>query len=116
VNLTPRQLDYLTRLARGHHVKEIAHDLGILAHGVTDQLAIAKQRLGARSLVHAVVIALQSGLIKEPRHDGDEVPHDVSETRREQREARRPERERVLGVDRPHVRQALALRPREQAR
>lgn len=62
-SLTPPERQALTFAARGYSTKETALELGKSAETVKAQLGIARLKLGARNSTHAVVIALDSGLI-----------------------------------------------------
>lgn len=61
--LTPRQAQILTLLAQGHSDQQIARVLDLKQRTVRFHIQSATRRLGARSRVHAVSLALQQGLI-----------------------------------------------------
>jgi DNA-binding NarL/FixJ family response regulator len=61
--LTPRQVQILTLLVQGHSDQQIARRLDLKQRTVRFHIQSATRRLGARSRVHAVSIALGRGLI-----------------------------------------------------
>ena len=65
-HLSPRQLDYLIAVSRGHSHKEIAAELGIHTNWVDELSHEVHKRLGARSGPHMILRAIEEGLI-EPR-------------------------------------------------
>ncbi len=60
--LTPRELDVMAGIARGHQNKVIAHQLGISPRTVEIHRARVMTKLEAPSVADIVKIALQSGL------------------------------------------------------
>jgi two-component system response regulator FixJ len=68
--LTPRELDVMEGLARGHPNKTIAYDLGISPRTVEIYRANAMTKLGVASLSEALRIAFAAGLGDE----GEEAP------------------------------------------
>nr|WP_254062692.1 helix-turn-helix transcriptional regulator [Caulobacter sp. S45] len=64
--LTARQLECLQLAAEGHASAEIGRRLGLSARTIDDHLAVACRRLGVRSRIQAVAIALTVGLIRPP--------------------------------------------------
>ena len=62
--LTARELEVLARLAAGRGVKEIAGELRISEHTVRGHVKAILQKLHARSQLQAVVIGLQTGLLR----------------------------------------------------
>lgn len=62
--LTDVETDILTRIVDGAYDREIAGVLGISERTVRRHLAAARRKLGARTRVHAVVLAAQAGLIR----------------------------------------------------
>jgi PAS domain S-box-containing protein len=62
--LTARELEVLARLAAGRDVREIAAELRISEHTVRGHVKSILQKLHARSQLQAVVIGLQSGLLR----------------------------------------------------
>jgi DNA-binding CsgD family transcriptional regulator len=61
--LTPRELDVLRWIARGKTAGEIATILGIGKRTVDEHAASAVGKLGAANRTHAVVLAIQQGII-----------------------------------------------------
>ena len=62
--LTARELEVLARLAAGRDVKGIAAELRISEHTVRGHVKAILQKLHARSQLQAVVIGLQTGLLR----------------------------------------------------
>lgn len=63
ITLTPPERQALSLAARGYSTKESAIELGKSAETIKAQLGIARLKLGAKNSTHAVVIALNDGLI-----------------------------------------------------
>jgi DNA-binding CsgD family transcriptional regulator len=61
--LTPRELDVLRWIARGKTAGETATILGIGKRTVDEHAASAVGKLGAANRTHAVVLAIQQGII-----------------------------------------------------
>jgi DNA-binding NarL/FixJ family response regulator len=61
--LDRRECDVLAASARGALVSEVATELGLSREQVRASLTSAMRKLGARSKLEAVLIALQQGLI-----------------------------------------------------
>ena len=61
--LSPREREVLALLAEGASNKEIARALGLSVHTVKFHIATLNEKLGARSRVEAVAIAIRSGLV-----------------------------------------------------
>jgi DNA-binding NarL/FixJ family response regulator len=61
--LTPREREVLALLIEGASNKEIARALALSVHTVKFHIAALTEKLGARSRVEAVAIAIRSGLI-----------------------------------------------------
>lgn len=59
--LTEREREVLTMVARGADVTEIAAQLTLSSHTVRTHLRNAMRRLGARNRAHAIALALRSG-------------------------------------------------------
>jgi DNA-binding NarL/FixJ family response regulator len=62
-SLTPREREVLALLIEGASNKEIARALALSIHTVKFHIAALTEKLGARSRVEAVAIAIRSGLI-----------------------------------------------------
>lgn len=62
--LTARQLQVLTLASQGHSHQMIADDLGISLQTVKNHLTEIHERMEANNTVHAVVMAMEKGLIK----------------------------------------------------
>ncbi|MGD9526727.1 response regulator [Pseudonocardia sp.] len=63
VHLTARELDVLSRLARGRDASRIAADLGISLHTTRDHIRAVLAKLGAHSQLDAVVRADRLGIV-----------------------------------------------------
>jgi DNA-binding CsgD family transcriptional regulator len=61
--LTPREVDVLRWIARGKTAGEIAAILGIGKRTVDEHTASVVRKLGAANRTHAVVLAIQQGII-----------------------------------------------------
>jgi DNA-binding NarL/FixJ family response regulator len=61
--LTPREREVLALLAEGASNKEIARALALSVHTVKFHVASLTEKLGARSRVEAVAIAIRAGLV-----------------------------------------------------
>jgi two-component system, NarL family, response regulator YdfI len=64
VNLTDRELEVLTSVARGERSKEIASHLGISERTIKAHLASIYNKLGVDSRAAAIAVAAQKGLLK----------------------------------------------------
>lgn len=62
-NLSPRELQCLTAVAKGMSDREVALEAGLSAHTVRFHLRNAAGKLGARSRSHAVALATQLGIL-----------------------------------------------------
>jgi len=60
---TTRQMEVLSRIARGQQNKQIAHDLGIAERTVKLHVTALLDSLGARNRTHLLVRAREAGLI-----------------------------------------------------
>jgi DNA-binding NarL/FixJ family response regulator len=67
--LSSREREVLTGLARGERGAELAERLHIAPDTVRRHVANARQKLGARTRVHAVALALHRGQIRPPLDD-----------------------------------------------
>jgi NarL family two-component system response regulator YdfI len=63
VNLTDRELEVLTSVARGERSKEIASHLGISERTIKAHLASIYNKLGVDSRAAAIAVAAQKGLL-----------------------------------------------------
>jgi DNA-binding CsgD family transcriptional regulator len=61
--ITRREAQVLELLARGHRHAEVALRLGVSAHTVSSHAKNIYRKLGVRSAVAAVALALERGLI-----------------------------------------------------
>ena len=61
--LSAREREVLALLAEGASNKEIARALGLSVHTVKFHIATLNEKLGARSRIEAVAIAIRSGLV-----------------------------------------------------
>jgi DNA-binding CsgD family transcriptional regulator len=61
--LSPREHEVLALLAEGASNKEIARALGLTIHTIKFHVASLTEKLGARSRVEAVAIAIRAGLV-----------------------------------------------------
>lgn len=66
--LTPRETDVLRVLARGSSDKLIARELGITAGTVKSHMKQLLHKLGATARTHAVVVAMERGLLVDQQH------------------------------------------------
>lgn len=64
LKLSPRELQCLSLLARGHSNEGIAKEIGIRPPTVAMHLANARSKLKAISREHAVALAVSRGIIK----------------------------------------------------
>jgi DNA-binding NarL/FixJ family response regulator len=62
--LTPRQLEILTLVARGHSTREIGQELNISAKTVESHRAQLSDRLGIHDVASLVRFAIRMGLVK----------------------------------------------------
>lgn len=63
-HITAREMEVLTLYAHGLICKEIARQLEISPRTVDNLGTQVKQRIGARTMVHAVAIAMHAGLLQ----------------------------------------------------
>jgi DNA-binding NarL/FixJ family response regulator len=61
---TPRELDVLRLMAKGHDTRTLAVELGIAAHTVEWHVRHVIEKLGVHSKLQAVIAAARSGLIE----------------------------------------------------
>lgn len=64
-NLSPRERQCLTFLAKGKRLKDIAESLGIKVKTVDKQVSSARDKLGATTNEQAVAIAIRANLLIE---------------------------------------------------
>ena len=65
--LTPRELDLVTRLAGGMGNREIAGQLALSEKTVRNQIAIITSKLGVRDRIEAVLLSHRTGLVPRRR-------------------------------------------------
>ncbi len=65
-DLTEREIEVLTHVARGERSKEIAASLGVTERTVTSYLTTIYTKLGVDSRASAVAVAMEWGIL--PRH------------------------------------------------
>jgi DNA-binding NarL/FixJ family response regulator len=65
--LAPRELEVLRVLATGLSTEEAASQLRITVHTLRTHLKKAMTKLGARSKLEAIILALREGLVELPR-------------------------------------------------
>ena len=68
-SLTPAERTMLDALARGAGVRAAAETLGQPEHEVRAQLVSAGRKLGARSVLEALIIAVRRGDVRRPIQD-----------------------------------------------
>lgn len=78
--LTQRELSVLALRASGITPKAIARALGITVYTVSSHSKNARQALGARDVIHSIVIAVSRGLINIDQ--GDEAMSDIVQWKR----------------------------------
>lgn len=64
--LTPRQLEVLSLVAQGATDNEIALQLAISVHTVSEHVRAIRKALGARSRSHAIALAFQRSVLNFP--------------------------------------------------
>jgi DNA-binding CsgD family transcriptional regulator len=67
--LTPREREVMSLLAKGLNAEEVARSLVISPFTVRTHVRNAKEKLGARTMAHAIAIVLR---------DGDRSSRDIS--------------------------------------
>jgi len=63
--LTPQQLEFIALYASGNDIRRIAEIKFYSPRGVQDSLRNARERVGAHTLTHLCVIALEGGVIRK---------------------------------------------------
>lgn len=61
--MTPRQREMLAHVANGMTLNEVGQKLHVSYHTVRNSLDDAKERVGAKSLAHAVLVGLREGFL-----------------------------------------------------
>lgn len=61
--VTPRQLELLAMYASGHTLDEIASVKFLATNTVRQNLRLARERVGARSLTHLCVVCVEAGIL-----------------------------------------------------
>lgn len=61
---TTREIEVLARIARGRSYAEVARDLDISAHTVTNHMRQLLLKLDASSQAHAVYLAMRAGWLE----------------------------------------------------
>lgn len=69
-SLTPRQIDVLKLMAEGQSNKQIARTLELSEGTVKLHVAAVLKALGADNRTHAVLTAVRSGILPDPRQTG----------------------------------------------
>jgi DNA-binding CsgD family transcriptional regulator len=62
--LTPGEIEALRYAADGYTAEQTAHRLSLSRQAILTRTASARQKLGARSTTHAVVLAHQTGQLR----------------------------------------------------
>jgi DNA-binding CsgD family transcriptional regulator len=73
--LTAQEQDILAPAATGWSATAVAEELGLTPETVCRSLASAIVRVGARSKIEAVMIAVRHGLIDLPTNQAGTLPH-----------------------------------------
>jgi len=68
IHITRRELEALTLIGMGLNNNEVAEKLGVSVNTVRNHLWNLMQKLGANSRAHAIVLAVQNGII-EVKHE-----------------------------------------------
>ncbi len=76
LEFTPRELEVLTRLCKGHTYQAIARGLGISRHTVDTHLRRLRSKAGVTNSSQLVLVAVQLGLHELP-HGGGSHPEKV---------------------------------------
>lgn len=63
--LTPRQLELLALYASGYELRQIAQIKFLSYNSVQQTLSTARERVGAKTLAHLCVLAVDSGVIRK---------------------------------------------------
>jgi DNA-binding CsgD family transcriptional regulator len=74
-NLTNKQKEYLALIASGASTLQAAESCYVSEHTVRNTIVKAKERVGAKSTVNLVAMAIDNGWIKRNNKD---IPHTFS--------------------------------------
>lgn len=73
---TPRQIEILALCAQGNTCEQIGRILFLSPYTIKQQMQLAKRRLGAQSLPHAVALCLARGhLVIDEAEEATPEPH-----------------------------------------
>jgi LuxR family transcriptional activator of bioluminescence operon/LuxR family transcriptional activator of conjugal transfer of Ti plasmids len=64
IDLKPREIEAIEHAAKGWNTKQAAKHTGLSHHTVHDYRKGALRCLGARTMTHALMLAIRAGVIK----------------------------------------------------